>query len=325
MLSRRALAGAAALPLAMRPGAGRAQDAWPSRPVRWVVPFPPGGGIDVVARLLAQRLTDISPKPFLVENIGGGSGVVGSAAVARAEPDGHTLLFQSYSSAVVNPATMRNLPYDPVAAFTPISLVAMMPMLIVVHPSIPAQNIAEFIALLKANPGKYTYGSSGPRTSPHLGAALFCDSAGVEMVHVPYRGTGPAAQALLSGEISMVVDSITTQRGFMQAGRSRPLAMLGRTRSALLPDVPTLAESGLADFDFNFWAALFGPAGLPAEIAARQAQAIGQAMREPGLAARLVDLGVEAKASGPAELDRFFRHELHATREIVRRAGIELE
>ena len=228
MLSRRALAGAAALPLAMRPGAGRAQDAWPSRPVRWVVPFPPGGGIDVVARLLAQRLTDISPKPFLVENIGGGSGVVGSAAVARAEPDGHTLLFQSYSSAVVNPATMRNLPYDPVAAFTPISLVAMMPMLIVVHPSIPAQNIVEFIALLKANPGKYTYGSSGPRTSPHLGAALFCDSAGVEMVHVPYRGTGPAAQALLSGEISMVVDSITTQRGFMQAGRSRPLAMLGR-------------------------------------------------------------------------------------------------
>jgi tripartite-type tricarboxylate transporter receptor subunit TctC len=145
------------------------------------------------------------------------------------------------------------------------------------------------------------------------------------MVHVPYRGTGPAAQALLSGEISMVVDSITTQRGFMQAGRSRPLAMLGRTRSALLPDVPTLAESGLADFDFNFWAALFGPAGLPAEIAARQAQAIGQAMREPGLAARLVDLGVEAKASGPAELDRFFRHELQATREIVRRAGIELE
>ncbi len=320
-MRRRGLLGAAAL----APLAAGAQEAWPSRPVRWVVPFPPGGGIDVVARLVAQRLTEVMPRPFVVENIAGASGVVGSSAVVRAEADGHTLLFQSYSSAVVNPSVMRNLPYDAVAAFTPVSLVALMPMLIVVHPEVPARTIGEFMALVRANPGRFTYGSSGQRTAPHLAAALFCAQAGLQMEHVPYRGTGPAAQALLSGEITMVVDSIATQRGFMQAGRSRPLAMLGRTRSALLHDVPTLAESGLPDYDFNFWAALFGPAALPPAIAAQQAAAIAAALRHPPLAARLADLGVEPRGSTPAELDQFFRRELQATRAIVQGAGIELE
>jgi tripartite-type tricarboxylate transporter receptor subunit TctC len=320
---RAALAGAALLPWAG--GVARAQPAWPSRPVRWVVPFPPGGGIDVVARLITARLTETLGRPFIVENVAGGSGVVGASGVARAEPDGHTMLVQTYSSAVVNPTFMSNMPYDPVAAFTPISLIAMMPMLIVVNPEVPARTVSEFIALVKANPGKFNYGSSGPRTAPHLGAELFRVQAGLDMLHVPYRGTGPAALALLSGEVSMLVDSIAGQRGYIQAGRARPLAMLGRTRSPLLPDVPTLAESGLPDYEFSFWGALFGPAGLPAAIAERQADAVRAAVAEPALAARLADLGVESKASTPTELDRFFRAELAATRAIVERTRIPLE
>lgn len=321
MLSRRAaLAGAALLP-----AAARAQDSWPSRPVRWVVPFPPGGGIDVVGRLIAARLGESLGRPFVIENIVGGSGVVGSSAVARAEPDGYSLLLSTSSSAVVNPTIMRNLPYDPVAAFASVSLVAVMPMLIVANPEVPARNIGELIALLKAHPGRYHYGSSGPRTAPHLAMELFRLQAGVQIEHVAYRGTGPAAQALVSGEIALLVDSIAAQRGHMQAGRSRPMAVLGRTRSPLLPEVPTLAESGLPDYDFSFRAALFGPAGLPPAIAERQAAAIAAAVREPALAARLADLGVEPKASTPAELARFFRQELEATRAIVERTGIELE
>ena len=320
-LSRRAaILGAAALP-----SLARAQEPWPTRPVRWVVPFPPGGGVDVVSRLIATKLSETTGRSFVVENIAGGSGVVGSAAVARAEPDGATLLMQTTSSAVVNPAVMRNLPYDPVAAFAPVSLVASLPMLIVAHPSVPARSVAELIALLRANPGRYNYGSSGPRTLPHLAMAMFADQAGVQMEHVAYRGTGPAAQALLTGEISLLVDSIAAQRGHMRAGRSRPVAVLTRERSPLLPDVPTLAESGLPDYEFPFWIALFGPAGLPPAIAERQAVLLGEAMRDPALAARLTDLGVEPVASTPNELDRFFRTSLQATRGLVGRSGIQLE
>jgi tripartite-type tricarboxylate transporter receptor subunit TctC len=238
-ISRRALAASALLPWAVR-----AQENWPSRPVRWVVPFPPGGGVDIVSRLIAARLTETQTRPFVIENIAGGSGVVGASAVARAEPDGHTLLMQTYSSAVVNPVVMRQLPYDPMTALTPVSLVAVMPMLLVVHPALPARNIEELLALLKANPGRYNYGSAGPRTLPHLAAALFAAQAGVQIEHVAYRGTGPAAQALLTGEISLLVDSIAAQSGHLRAGTSRPIAVLARTRSPLLPDVPTLVELG---------------------------------------------------------------------------------
>jgi tripartite-type tricarboxylate transporter receptor subunit TctC len=322
MLSRRA----ALVSAALLPGhAARAQELWPSRSVRWVVPFPPGGGIDVVARLIAARLTEALGRPFVIENIVGGSGVVGSSSVARAEPDGHSFLFASSSSAVVNPTVMRNLPYDPATAFTPVSLVAVMPMLIVANPEVPARDIHELITLLKAHPGRFNYGSSGPRTAPHLAMELFRQQAGVQIEHVAYRGTGPAAQALVSGEIALLVDSIAAQRGHIQAGRSRPMAMLGRTRSPLLPEVPTLAESGLPDYDFSFWAGLFGPAGLPSAIGERQAAAIATVMRESALAARLTDLGVEPMASSPAEFVRFFRQELDASRAIVERTGIELE
>lgn len=317
---RVALGGALALPFA-----ARAQEAWPSRPVRWVIPFPAGGGVDVVARLIATRLNEATGRSFVVENIAGGSGVVGSQAVARAEPDGTTMLMQTYSSAVVNPAVMRNLPYDPVAAFAPVSLVAMMPMLIVAHPSVPARTVPELIALLRANPGRYNYGSSGPRTLPHLAMAMFAQQAGVQMEHVAYRGTGPAAQALLSGEISLLVDSIAAQRGHLRAGTTRAIAVITRRRSALLPEVPAVAEGGLPDFDLSFWAAMFGPAGLPPAIAERQATLIRDAMREPALAARLADLGVETVGSTPAELGAFFADSLRATREIVARANIELE
>jgi tripartite-type tricarboxylate transporter receptor subunit TctC len=328
MLARRAVVAAALAPTvaaAALPLAARAQEAWPARPVRWVVPFPPGGGVDTVSRLIAQRLTETQPKPFVVENIAGGSGVVGTQAVLRAEPDGYTLLMQTTSSAVINPAVMRNLPYDPVAAFAPVTLVATIPMLLVVHPAVPARTIGEFIALLKANPGKFNYGSSGPRTLPHLSAALFAAQAGVQIEHVAYRGTGPAAQALLSGEIPMLVDSVAAQRPYIQAGSVRPLAVLARARSPLLPEVPTLAESGLPDYAVNFWIALFGAAALPAAIAERQAALVRDAMRDPALAPRLADLGVEPVASSPAELGRIFRDELAATRAIVARTGIEME
>lgn len=317
---RAALGGALALPLA-----ARAQDAWPSRPVRWVIPFPAGGGVDVVSRLITARLNEATGRSFVVENIAGGSGVIGSQAVARAEPDGYTLLMQTYSSAVVNPSVMRNLPYDPVAAFAPVSLVAMMPMLIVAHPSVPARTVPELIALLRANPGRYNYGSSGPRTLPHLAMAMFAQQAGVQMEHVAYRGTGPAAQALLSGEISLLVDSIAAQRGHIQAGGVRPIAVITRTRSALLPDVPAVAEGGLPEFNLSFWAAMFGPAGLPPAIAERQATLIRETMREPALAARLADMGVETVGSTPAELGTFFRESLRATRDLVARANIALE
>ena len=325
MFSRRGLLGAgAALATAAVARPLRADD-FPSRQVKIVVPFPPGGGVDIVARLLAQDLSTRLGQQFFVENLAGGSGVLGSSTVARAKPDGYTLICQTSSSGAANPATMRNLPYDSHTAFAPVSQIASMPLMLYVNAKVPAQTIGEWIALLKAAPGKYTYGSSGVRTVVHLAAELFRIRAGVDILHVPYRGTGPAAAALSSGEISMLVDSIGPQRPFIASGAVRPLATVAGRRAKGLPDVPTLAESGFAGFDLPFWSAVFAPAGTPPAIVDKLSGAIAAGLRSELVSKRMDDLGFEPVGSTPAALDAVWKSDMALFKKIVEDAKIELE
>jgi tripartite-type tricarboxylate transporter receptor subunit TctC len=264
-------------------------------------------------------------QPVVIETRSGAGGMTGVDVAAKAPADGYTVALGTTGAIVIGPSLTRNPPFVAERDLAPITLAINVQVPIVVPAQSPYRSLQNLLAGAKAQPGKITFGSSGTGGMPHLAGELLNQVAGVQMVHVPYRGGGPVGTALLQAEVDMGMSDMSVFLAHHRAGTMRILAVGSAQRLPYLPDVPTLAESGLADFDFNFWAALFGPAGLPAEIAMRQAEAIGQAMREPGLAARLVDLGVEAKASSPAELDRFFRHELQATREIVRRAGIELE
>jgi tripartite-type tricarboxylate transporter receptor subunit TctC len=300
--------------------AARAQGWAPERPLRLVVPFAAGGSTDVTARLVAQALGDRLGQPVVVENRPGAGGNIGAETVARAAPDGHTLLMGVSGVLAANRALYRSLPFDTLRDFAPISQVAVIPNLIVVHPDLPSRDIAGLIEHAKRNPGKVFYGSAGSGTSLHLAAALFAARAGVEMVHVPYRGGAPAATDLIAGKIQMLASPLVEVIGAVRAGQLRPLAVTTAKRSPLLPEVPTVGET-LPGFEIPLWNGILAPAGTPPAAIARLSAEIQAALRGEELRRRLLEQGSEPMPSSPEEFADYLRAEIPRWAEIVRISG----
>jgi tripartite-type tricarboxylate transporter receptor subunit TctC len=314
-IGRRVVFGAALLA-----APARAQ-AWPSRPVRIVVPFPPGGPADVLGRLLAERLAEGWGQPVIVENRGGAGGNIGAEAVARAAPDGHTLLLCA-SSHVQGAALYSRLPFDPIRDFTPIAQLAYYSLVLVVHPSVSATTLAAFEALLRANPGQVTITSAGVGTPTHLTAELFRSRTGVEFTHVPFGGAAPAHAALLGGQVQAMFHNPVMAVPAVQAGRLRALATTGAVRAVALPEVPTLAESGYPCFDSGTWYAVLGPAGLPAPVVARIDADLRRVIALPAVRDRLAAQSMEPRDIEPETLAAVMREELVRWTEVIRRLGI---
>ncbi|MCJ0764379.1 Bug family tripartite tricarboxylate transporter substrate binding protein [Variovorax terrae] len=317
----------AGLALALGAATAHAQDAasFPNKPLRLVVPFAAGGGIDLLARITALKMGEILGQTVVVDNQGGGGGVVASRAVARAPADGYTLVFHSVSSAVVNAQVYSNLGYDPVAGFAPVSLVAQFPLVMIVNPAVPARDMKEFIGLLKAHPGKFSYGSSGVGSGIHLAGELFRTLAGVDIQHIPYKGTSAALTDLLGGRIEMLIDGVPPQVGNIAQGRVRPLAVTTRTRSAVLPNVPTMAEAGVPGYDIPFWVAIYAPAGTPRPVVEKLSAAVSKAVKDPATLARFKEAGTEGIGSTPEQLDAFWKEQLATYGKIARQANIKLD
>jgi tripartite-type tricarboxylate transporter receptor subunit TctC len=303
-------------------GSLSAQEAWPNRPVKLVVPLTAGGGVDMMARLTAQHLSDQLGQQVVVENQGGAGGTIAANAVARARPDGYTLIFQSVSSAVVNALVYKNLPYDPIKDLIPVTLAGSFPLVLVTNPDLPAKDLGELIALLKANPGKYSYGSSGVGTMPHLAGELFKSMAGVDMVHVPYRGNSAIMADLFAGRVAIMFDGPPTQLGNIQGGKVRALAITTAERSPVLPTVPPVADT-LPGYAIPFWTAIFAPANTPADIVERIAAETRKAMQNPEVVRRYGDVGIVGVGSSPQELDRFWREQLAYLGKIVKGANVK--
>jgi tripartite-type tricarboxylate transporter receptor subunit TctC len=296
-------------------GEAPAQTDYPSRPIKLVVPFPPGGGIDGTARIAATALGDVLGQQVVVQNQGGAGGAIGTDQIVKADPDGYSLLYHS-TTGIVHAAVTEKLPYDWLRDLAPVSIVTRFAPVMIISPTLPARDLKEFIALLKANPGKYSFASSGTGTAVHLAEELFKQKAGVDILHVPYRGTAAAMPDLLSGRIAMMIDGVPVQTPNIRSGTVRALAVTTSTRSPALPDIPTMKEAGL-DYEVPFWTAIYAPIATPTPVIARLASAIGKAMSDPNVVARLADVGTEAVGSTPAELDALTRQQFELYRGIV--------
>ena len=302
-----------------------AAQAWPSRPIKWIVPFAPGGTTDILARTVGDKLSIALGVPVVVENKPGAGGGVGAEIVAKAAPDGYTIMGGTISTHAINASLYKSLPYDPVKDFVPITLIARVPNMLVVNPDIPAKDVKELIALLKANPGKYTFASSGNGTSQHLSGELFKSMAGVEMQHIPYKGSPPALQDVVGGQVTMTFDNITTAWPLAKAGKLRPLAVTTAKRSAIAPDVPTLAESGLPGFEVGSWQGVFAPAGTPAPIVKRLNTEIVKILHMPEVSERLAGLGAEIVADSPEEFAALVKAEVVKWSDVVRKSGAKVD
>jgi len=294
---------------------------WPSKPVRIVAPFAPGGSADTLGRIVAQKLTESLKENFLVENRPGAGGVIGSEVVAKAPPDGYTLLVSGVASHAVAPALPRGTPYDPVKDFTHIALFGGPPAVLVVNPSIPAQNVKEFVGLLKKEPGKYSYGSPGNGTHGQLVAELFKHLAGVEMQHVPYKGASNAMADLIAGHIQVASTTLSTASSQIHSGRARALAISTANRLPEYPNVPTYAEMGYKDLVATIWFSLSGPAGLPADIVERLNGEVRKALEAPDTRERLRPEGIEPGKLSAAEFSSFVASEVKRWAPIVKASG----
>ena len=292
-----------------------AQDGYPAKPIKLIVPLAAGGGIDFTARTTAQKLADVLGQQVVVENQGGAGGTIGVNAVARAAPDGYTLLYHSVSG-VVSSVVGKDLPYDWLRDLAPVALVTRFAPVLIINPALPASDLKEFIALAKASPGKFSYGSSGPGTAIHLASELFKVTAGVDIVHVPYRGNAGVMPDLLAGRIAMLIDGVPAQAKNIETGQVRALAVTTRTRTPSLPNVPTMMEQGL-DYEVPYWTAIYAPAGTPQPIIDKLAAEIAKTMKDPGVVGRLKDAGTEAVGSSSQELDAFNRDQFALYRRIV--------
>ncbi|MBI3042619.1 MAG: tripartite tricarboxylate transporter substrate binding protein [Betaproteobacteria bacterium] len=292
---------------------------YPDKPVRLVVPFAPGGGTDIVARIVAQKLTEVWEKQVVVDNRGGAGGVIGTEMVARAPANGYTILFGAQSTLAMNPAVYRNLKFEPVRDFTPVTLVAYSLQLLAVHPGIPAKSLGEFIAAAKAAPGKWTYGSSGVGTSAHLTFELFKREAGISLVHVPYKGTAPAITDLLGGQIQAIIGSTAALLQHVRSGRLRAIAMTSGNRSTAMPQVPTMAESGLPGFNVSPWFGLLYPAGTPKTIVNALYSDMRKILNSPDTRQKIADQGGEpALSDSPRQFAAYVASERELWRKVVR-------
>jgi len=305
--------------------AAGAPAAYPEKPVRLVVPFPAGGGADFMARTMAQKLGERLGQPVVLDHRGGAGGSIAAEAVAIAAPDGYTLLFGTMGTQAINPNLYAKLRYDPLKDFAPISPTHATPRVLVVHPSVPAQSVPELIALAKAKPGQLTFGSAGNGSSSHLSGELFKSMAGVDMTHVPYKGSGPAAADLLGGRISMVFDSIAVYSDHIKAGKVRALGVTSLKRSDALPGVPAIAEAGLAGFDVSNWLGVLAPAATPKEIVVRLNGELRVVMADPELRKQLAAVGIEPLYATPEAFAEAIRSELAKWARVIKAAGVRLD
>lgn len=312
------------LPLVLYGSALHAQS-WPAKPIRIIVPFAPGGPADLLPRLIGPKLTEAWGQPVIVENKPGAGGNIGMDLVAKAAPHGYTLVVGPNGNLVVNPHLYPNLPYDIFRDFTPITLIATFSNLLVVHPDGPAKSISDLIALAKARPGTLTYGSPGTGSQPHLGGEFLKLMAGIDIVHVPYNGTAPALRDLLGGQITFMFAQTSVALPQVHAGKLRALGVASLQRTAQLPEVPTVAESGLPGFEAVSWYALLAPSGTPKEITAKLQAEIGRILQLPDVKEKLGALGGEGVGNTPEQLTSLLRAESARYADIVKRANIKAE
>jgi tripartite-type tricarboxylate transporter receptor subunit TctC len=303
-----------------------AMAAWPTdKVIRMVVPFAAGGSTDLVARKLAEGLSKSLGANVIVENRPGAGGTVGTDYVARQPADGYTILMGSVSTHGSAPCIYPKLPYDPVKDFTPLAVVATIPNVIVINKDIPAQNLQEFVQLLKKDPGRYTYASNGPGTSNHLASALFTNTAGVSMTHVPYRGSGPALIDLLGGQVSMMMDVVMTSYPYIKENKIRALAVTSTERSAMLPNVPTVAESGYPGFDAMVWFGMFAPAHMPADIREKLSKAIVDVQNGPSMKPYLESTGSQVSSVTGKAFEDMMKADTAKWCQVVKQADIHLD
>ncbi|MBI2317116.1 MAG: tripartite tricarboxylate transporter substrate binding protein [Betaproteobacteria bacterium] len=300
--------------------AGVAQD-FPGRSVRLVVPFPPAGVTDRIARLAAQKLGELWRQPVVIDNRPGASGIIAAELVAKAAPDGYTLLFGHIGTHAINASLFAKLPYRPVRDFAPVSLFATVPNLLLIHPSVPANSVTELIALAKARPGTLTYASPGSGTSGHMAGELFKSLAGVDIVHIPYKGAGAALQDVLSGQVSMMFDTVASSLPQARAGKLKGLAVTSASRVPIAPEIPTVAESGVPEFEIAPWFGVLAPAGTPASVVAKLSADLRRAVDSEEVSKPLSAQGVTLIGSSPQEFAAHIEREIPRWARIVKASG----
>ena len=298
--------------------------AWPTKPIRIVVPFPPGGPTDLIARLVAQKLGDVIGQPGVIDNRSGASSVIGSELVARAAPDGYTFLVNP-SIHTINASVAKNLPYDTVRDFAPVTLLASVPLVLVANPTLPAKTLPELIALAKARPGALSYASPGAGGGSHLALEMLKMMASIDLVHIPYRGSGPALTDLVSGQVAVMFDGLPTAMSLVREGKLVALAVSTKARSPAEPQLPTVAEGGLPDYDLSTWYGMFAPARTEAAILERMSDAVRQILQQPDVAERLRGMGATAGGNPPEAFAAFVNTEIGRWAELVQRTGLRVD
>jgi tripartite-type tricarboxylate transporter receptor subunit TctC len=303
---------------------GAVQAQYPAKPVRIVVPYPPGGTVDVVARNLAQQLTVQTGQQFIVDNRAGANGTIGSDFVSKAAPDGYTLLVQA-SIFVINPLFLKNVPYDVQRDFTPVANIGSVPLLVTAHPSVPAANLREFVALVRANPDKYTFATTGLGSAGHLTEEVIKRDAGLAILIVPYKGAGPALTDIVGGQVSALADPLPSSFPHVKGGRLKALAVTSRARIAFMPEVLTMAESGFPGFEMLSWYGLWGPPGLPRDVVDRLAAETAKAVKSAEMQQKLASQGFLPDGSGSAAFAAYVRDEIEKYAKIVKDANIKVD
>ncbi len=297
---------------------------YPVRPIRLVVPAPPGGGTDILARMAAQKLTATLRQTIIIDNRGGASGMIGSEIVARADPDGHTLLI-CFTTHVTNPSLYPRMPYDTVRDFAAVAMVGVIPSVLTLHPSLPPQSVKEFIAYARERPGKLVYGSAGSGSATHLSTVLFNTMTGTSMVHVPYKGSAPALTDLLAGQLNLMFGNMASAMPHVKSGRLRALAVTSARRLAGAPELPTIAESGLPGYEATAWFALFAPARTAATIVAKLNHEVNALFKQPDVKERMLGLGAEAQPMAPDELKAYVESEIVKWGRLIKAAGAKVD
>jgi len=306
-------------------GSAFAQGAFPTRAVTMIVPFPPGGGTDTGARIVAQKLGAKWGQTVIVENKGGAAGAIGADAVAKAKPDGYTIMMGNIGTQAINPSLYKKLPYDPATAFAPISLVAELPLAMMVHPAVPANSAKEFVALAKSQPGKLSYSSSGAGGAPHLAAEMFKEATGTFILHVPYRGGGPAISDLLAGHVQVSFMTVLEASGHVKAGKLRALAVTSSKRVGALPDVPTLAETVVPGFNSISWIGLLAPAATPKDVVEKISADVREVLAADDVKAKLLELGAIPSGTAPAQFQQLIGADTRRYAQVIQDKKITVD
>jgi tripartite-type tricarboxylate transporter receptor subunit TctC len=302
-----------------------AAESWPTRPVRFIVPYPPGGTTDIVARGIAAKLSERYGQQFVTDNRGGASTIIGADLMAKATPDGYTILLATATTLSINPNVMKNLPYNPLRDFAPITQTVYVPFVIAAHPSVAANTIPELLALAKAKPGSISFSTPGTASTNHLGGALLEYLSGVKLLHVPFKGSGPAAAAVVGGQVSFVITGIATVLPFSKAGKLKILAFASEKRHPKFPDIPSTGEAGLKGYEAGTWFSVVGRAGTPRAIINQLNGDIITALNSPDLKGRLESIGFDIRTQSPEEFAKFIRKDLALSAKVIKAAGIKLE